>query len=262
MTPTDKTNKMLVSVVLDRSGSMGDVRAGTISGYNEYINGLRKDTASEYSVSLIQFDAAGSAAGPTLTVSYIDKPLADVPVLTEQDYEPRGTTPLYDAIGECVRRVEPKDRAVTILIITDGMENASREFTLDSVKALIQSKESEGWTFAFLGADIDSYAVSGAMGMSAANTANYAKSNVGATYAAMAQSTMARATLNATVGVGGASTMAFFDDDQKAAMGDPTVKGGQKPAPAGFPKKASVAGPNPGRPGRKPRNWVESPAKH
>jgi hypothetical protein len=168
-----KTNKVLVNVILDRSGSMHSSKQATISGYNEYIQGLRADKDTEYSVSLTQFDAP--MTHPELTVLYLDRALADVPELTGADYEPRGNTPLYDAIGEGIRRVDAKDRAIITLIITDGQENSSMEFTKDSVKALIKSKEDEGWTFAFLGADIDSYAVGGAIGMAAGNTANYVK---------------------------------------------------------------------------------------
>jgi hypothetical protein len=160
-----KTNKVLVNVILDRSGSMHSSKQATISGYNEYIQGLRADKDTEYSVSLTQFDAP--MTHPELTVLYLDRALADVPELTGADYEPRGNTPLYDAIGEGIRRVDAKDRAIITLIITDGQENSSMEFTKDSVKALIKSKEDEGWTFAFLGADIDSYAVGGAIGMAA-----------------------------------------------------------------------------------------------
>jgi hypothetical protein len=154
---------------------MHSSKQATISGYNEYIQGLRADKDTEYSVSLTQFDAP--MTHPELTVLYLDRALADVPELTGADYEPRGNTPLYDAIGEGIRRVDAKDRAIITLIITDGQENSSTEFTKASVKALIKSKEDEGWTFAFLGADIDSYAVGGAIGMAAGNTANYVKGN-------------------------------------------------------------------------------------
>src|ERR1700692_92901 len=88
-----------------------------------------------------------------------------------EHYVPRGNTPLYDAIGECIRRTDPKGRAAIVLVITDGEENASSEFTRESVKTLLKEKESEGWTFAFLGADIDSYAVGGSVGVSPSNTA-------------------------------------------------------------------------------------------
>lgn len=243
-----KTNKMLVNVVLDRSGSMNSTRAGTISGYNEYINGLKQDTASEYSVTLIQFDAHGSAYGPELTISYVDKPLAEVPDLNSETYEPRGGTPLYDAIGECVRRVEVKDRAVTVVVITDGEENASKEFTKDSIKKLISEKESAGWTFVFIGADIDAYSAGSTIGMSAMNSVSYTKGMESNLYAAMAQSTMTRSHSNANVGVEATRCMAFFDDTQKMSVGDPTVSGGQSPVSAGFQGLHPVNRPTPTAP--------------
>ena len=274
-----KTNKMLVSVVLDKSGSMSSTRSGTISGYNEYINGIRKDTASEYNVTLIQFDSHGAAFGPELTISYIDKPLADVPILTEADYEPRGGTPLYDAIGECIRRVDAKDRAVTMVIITDGQNNTSKEFTAESVKALIKEKEALGWTFVFIGADIDSYAVGGSMSFTSGNISNYTKGNEQNLYSAMAQSTMTRSAMNMSVGVNTASRLAFFDDTQKASMGDQTASvittvdslnlGGQHSTamPNFRPSKPIDTGRDPktpvdGKAGRtKPREWAETVSK-
>ena len=213
-----KTNKTLVNVVLDRSGSMGSTRVETISGYNSYLNTLRKDDKIEYSITLIQFDSP--VDGPELTVKYVDKPLAEVPDLTEADYEPRGWTPLYDAIGECIRRVETKDRSVLTVIITDGQENASREFTRESIKALIADKEkNEHWTFAFLGANIDSYAVGGSIGVTGANTSNYSKGMESQMYANLAHSTMTRSALAANSGTQCAATFSMFDDRQRAAMG-------------------------------------------
>lgn len=264
-----KTNKMLVNVVLDRSGSMSGTRAGTISGYNEYINGLRKDTASEYSITLIQFDAHGAQYGPELTISYVDKPLAEVPEMTMADYEPRGGTPLYDAIGECVRRVDAKDRAVTTVVITDGEENASKEFTKATIKDLIKSKEAEGWTFVFMGADIDAYAAGGSLGMSAGNTVNYQKGMEHNLYAAAARSTMTRSAQNMSVGVMCASSMDFFDNTQKLSVGDPTVTsgtistGGRSSAPSSFrpTKPAASTTTVDDKPASKPRKWAETTAK-
>jgi hypothetical protein len=246
-----KTNKTLVNVILDRSGSMNSNRAGTISGYNEYINALRGDKQGEYFVTLIQFDAPLDA--PELTVKYEEKPLADVPELKEVDYEPRGNTPLYDAIGECIRRVETKSRSVLTVVITDGLENASKEFSKDSIKRLIAEKEKEGWTFAFLGADIDSYAVGASLGVPVGATANYAKGNEQALYSTLAHSTMQRAQMSRTVGLMAAaqwSVTKFFDDDQRAAMGGGIV-GGRPAAPSGFP--------NPPKPVSSPRRpWSVS----
>ncbi len=208
MTPTQEppaaqsavTKDVLVNVVLDRSGSMQACAPGTISGYNEYLKGLRADKESNYSVSLIQFDSPND--GPELTVSYADKPLADVPDLDSKTYEPRGMTPLFDAVGECIRRVEAKARAVLTVIITDGMENASKEFDRASIKKLIGEKEAEGWKFIFLGANIDSAAVGGSMGVASAACANYAPGNEQAVYSTMTNATMRYATANRLHGVG------------------------------------------------------------
>jgi hypothetical protein len=245
----DRTNRVLVTVVLDRSGSMSGNRAGTISGYNEYIHGLRFDEDSEYSVTLIQFDAP--MAKPELTVNYQDCALADVPELTPDAYVPRGNTPLYDAIGECIRRTNPEGRAVIVLVITDGEENASTEFTRDSVKALLRGKESEGWTFAFLGADIDSYAVGGSVGISPSNTANYVKGNEKALFSSLAKSTIRRAASARTVGPNAAVDTDFIDDSQRAQIvEDRTVTGGGHAAPPLFrPRRASGAKATAPRPG-------------
>ena len=258
---------MLVNVVLDRSGSMDNIRKGTIDGYNEYINGLKKDTASEYFISLIQFDTNGHNASAELTISYIDKPLAEVPVMTMADYEPRGGTPLYDAIGECVRRVDQKDRAVTVVIITDGQENSSREFTADAIKKLRAEKEAEGWTFVFIGADFDAYSAGSTVGMSAMNSVSYKKGMESNLYAAVAQSTVIRSLSNATMGIGETQCHAFFDDSQKLSVGDPTVTfagastgTGGGSATTTFRPNVSIKTPMAGKQ-RQPREWSETVSK-
>jgi len=257
--PTDTTNKVLVNVILDRSGSMQPIRDATISGYNEYLNSLRADKNSEYNISLIQFDSEHD--GPSLTIKYADKPLGEVADLTPADYEPRGMTPLYDAIGECIRRVETKGRLVITAIITDGMENASHEFTIDNIKALIAEKEKEHWTFVFLGTGIDSYAVSASMGMPAHATSNYAgdPQHVQATYSAFAQSTVSRSAMARHVGLRAASASRMFTNSQRTAMGGArpgTTAGGRPAAPPQFrpPSPTSQAKPL----ARKRTNWKES----
>jgi hypothetical protein len=198
MTPTQEppaatvqdsiTKDVLVNVVLDRSGSMQQCQKGTIEGYNEYLNGLKADKESNYSVSLIQFDSPGNQ--PELTVSYTDKSLSDVPKLSGETYQPRGGTPLFDAVGECIRRVDVKQRGVITVIITDGHENASQEFTAATIKKLIQEKESEGWKFIFLGANIDAATVGGSMGIAATDTANYATVHMDSAFDALRGGTM------------------------------------------------------------------------
>lgn len=235
--------EVLVNVILDRSGSMQSRRDATISGYNEYINGLRSDKDTVYGVSLTQFDQYG--VGAALTVSYIDRPLADVPDLTAETYEPRGNTPLYDAIGETIRRVGPtaNGRAVITVIITDGEENASTEFDKDKIKALIAEKEKEGWTFVFLGCNIDAYAAGGSMGVSAGSTSNFAPSPAGvrAMFATASRQTTERSSAYRMVGAH-ANRSAFFSDADKDAMNsgvDPNAK----------PQAATVTN------AAKPRDW-------
>ena len=220
---SDIGKKILVNVILDRSGSMGAIRESTRTGYNDYLRELRQDKTTEYSITLTQFDAPGIA--PELTVLYLDKPLAEVEDLKEDEYVPRGSTPLYDAIGETLRRVEGKEngRPVLDVVITDGQENFSKEFSKESIKALIKEKESKGHTFVFLGANIDSYAVAGAMGASAGNTSNYQQTpqHVHALYAAAGAATVNYATMRKATGVRGQSVgESFFTPKMKSAMGD------------------------------------------
>lgn len=264
--PVDTTNKTHVCAVLDRSGSMASTVGGTISGYNEFLNGLRADPATEYTISLIQFDSV--VKGAELTISYEDKPLAEISDLTAKDYQPRGSTPLYDAIGECIRRTESKGRAIIVLVITDGQENASIEFTKDSVKALITAKEKEGWTFSFLGANIDSYSVASSIGVNLANVSNYVQGNEQALYSNLAHSTVARSHQVQTLGMAKAASMSFIGEEQRCAMQSPApgsftgltqgiTTGGVMPGDPRFPigGSSSSTAPNPAQLGRKPRGW-------
>ncbi len=232
-----KMPEVLVNVVLDRSGSMSSCAPGTISGYNEYLKGLRADTAAKYNVTLIQFDSP--SLGPELTVSYEDTPLESCPDLNDKTYFPRGMTPLYDAVGECIRRVKSNGRAVMTVIVTDGMENASKEFTQEKIKEFIKQKEAEGWKFIFLGANIDSYQVGGNMGVAASNIANYTTGNEAALYASVGEATRGYAQNVQSYGLCAmAATIDTIGFENRAAMlGHPTITiatGGRPAAPSSF----------------------------
>lgn len=202
--------EMAVNLILDESGSMSSVREKTIEGLNEYLGGLRGDPKADYLVTLTKFDA--HPGEPTCRVIYKLKPLADLKPMDLPDYEPRGSTPLLDAIGETVRSIgqEVGDRTVLTIIITDGFENASKEFTNDQVKKLIAEKEATGkWTFVYLGADQNAWAHASSLGLSQGNTMSYASAATPQMYSNMAQATMARA-CQASAGV--YATCSLFAD--------------------------------------------------
>lgn len=236
--PADATKKIHLSVVLDKSGSMKSTQIETISGLNDYIHTLQNDKESDYTVTLTQFDSP--VGGPELTVSYADKPIAEVPDLTMLTYQPRGGTPLYDAIGECIRRTEPvhaSGQAIIMLIVTDGEENSSKEFNRNSIKDLRTRKEADGWTFVFLGADIDSYAIGSSLGLSLGSTANYAKGKEAQLYRGLADATMMRSASIRNIGVQASAATDFLDDITKSAFApdNDTLGAGRSPAaPAGF----------------------------
>ena len=120
------------------------------------------------------------AGATALTVS--ERLCAAVPAL---DFKPRNTTPLYDAMARMISHVEQmgSDRAdedVTVVVFTDGGENASREFSSAKVFGLVEQKKKLGWTFVFLGANQDSYQSGGAVGFTKGSTTNFQASAAGA----------------------------------------------------------------------------------
>ena len=162
--------RVLVNVILDKSGSMASKLNDVVEGFNAYLDGLGKEDKVDYLFSLTLFDTQ---------VAYRDVavPLSKVRKLDKKTYVPGGNTALNDAIGITVRKVDadrPQVDKVVTVIMTDGEENSSREWTHDAVKALISQKESEGtWTFVFLGAAPEAWDQGRGYGIPAANVAQY-----------------------------------------------------------------------------------------
>lgn len=144
-------------IILDRSGSMSSIRREAISGVNETLAAIRssqlRDIEQDNYVTLVVF------CGCKMKRIYDLTPIADATDLTDDQYVPCCTTPLYDAIGTTLTSVREKLRsertAVSVTIITDGYENCSHEFTGAIVKKLIDDCKEEGWLFAYIGADHD-----------------------------------------------------------------------------------------------------------
>jgi hypothetical protein len=154
-----------------------------IEGFNAYLSGLSKEDKVDYLFSLTLFDTM-------VTYRDVAIPLASVRKLDTQTYVPGGNTALNDAIGISVRKVEgdkPQVDKVITVIMTDGEENSSREWTHDAVKSLIEQKEKEGvWTFVFLGAAPDAWVQGKSLGIPMGNVAQYSQDQYRDAFVAMA----------------------------------------------------------------------------
>ena len=150
--------------LLDRSGSMQSIKSDIEGGFAAFVEEQRA-AAGECRATLAQFD-------DVYELVYADRPVADVPPL---DLQPRNMTALHDAIGRLVTDAGttlaalPEDRrpgTVVVAIMTDGLENASKEWTGAAVKALVEQQTKDyGWTFLYMGADQDAVEVGGALGI-------------------------------------------------------------------------------------------------
>ncbi len=149
-------------IILDESGSMSWVTDQTISGCNETINTIRSaqekfsDTQNHY-VSIYAFQSDAKIPSRFLIKN---QPVEKVRHIGNDDYRPNGSTPLYDAVGATLVDlklvVDEKDIAIgAVTIITDGMENASKHYSREKIVKMIDSLKEVGWTFNFIGADID-----------------------------------------------------------------------------------------------------------
>lgn len=169
---TKKNNKeMDVVFLLDRSGSMSNCVEDTIGGYNTYLDKERKNKYKT-NITTILFDDA-------YEVLYSREDIKNVKNLTNNEYYARGCTALLDAVGKTITDIskKAKDNKVLFIITTDGLENASREYTKDKVRKLIEKHSN--WEFIFLGADINAYQEGASIGIKKSNIANYSKSKKG-----------------------------------------------------------------------------------
>jgi Mg-chelatase subunit ChlD len=176
---------ILINVVLDRSGSMESIRDTTISGFNTYLAEQAKLPGARF--SLTQFDTEG------IDHDYVAVPVEQVHRLSRDTFVPRGGTPLYDAVAASINAViagKPKGKVVFV-IITDGAENSSREYTREQVFDLVNRQRKAGWEFVYMGANVDAYEVGSRLGVAARSSYNYAADAAGVAnaYAAVSRAT-------------------------------------------------------------------------
>lgn len=170
-----KTNITELVFILDRSGSMSGLESDTIGGYNAMLN-KQKSEEGEAIVTTVLFDDKYQLLHDRINIKGVNP-------ITEEDYFVRGTTALLDAVGRTIQKISNAQRHTareyrpdkTIFVITtDGMENASSEYTYEKVKSMIEAeKEKSGWEFIFLGANIDAIATAARFGIDSKRSANY-----------------------------------------------------------------------------------------
>jgi len=170
-------NKNLTELVfiLDRSGSMGGLEKDTIGGFNSMIAKQKKEDG-EALISTVLFDNLCEVVHDRVR-------LEDIRPMTEEEYFVRGCTALLDAVGGAIHHIgnihkyareEDRPARTLFVITTDGMENASRRYDLERVKAMIRrQKERFGWEFLFLGANIDAVETAGQMGIAPDHAVTY-----------------------------------------------------------------------------------------
>ena len=161
--------------IIDRSGSMSGLESDTIGGFNSMIR-KQKQAEGEALISTVLFDNVSEVLHDRVNVK-------DIQSMTEHDYTVRGTTALLDAIGGAIHHIgnvhkyarqEDVPEHTMFVITTDGMENASRYYSSDKVKKMIErQKVKYGWEFLFLGANIDAVETASHFGIGADRAVNY-----------------------------------------------------------------------------------------
>jgi uncharacterized protein YegL len=184
-----------IGFVLDRSGSMESMAKEAIGGFNGFLESHRK-APGDAKLTLVLFDHE-------YIVAHDGRPMKDVPKLDESSYQPRGTTALLDAIGRTINAIgqrldhtpeSNRPSKVLIVILTDGLENASKEFSLKQILEMIKhQREVYSWEFIFLGAGQDAIQTAARIGIASANAVQFDETPQGvcAAFSAIAVSSAA-----------------------------------------------------------------------
>jgi hypothetical protein len=207
-----KDNFTRIAIILDRSGSMEICKESTVAGFNEFIR-TQKEISGEATVKLVQFDDQYETV--------FDKRLKECPELTQNTFVPRGSTALLDAQGRTIVELgqelaalpeQERPSKVIVVTLTDGLENASKQYNLDKIGEMIrEQRDKYNWDFVFLGANQDAIATAAAMSIPLPSAMSYStsKAGVAATMAAVSHYVGAARKGKAA---------AFSEEDRKSAM--------------------------------------------
>ena len=169
-------NKDLTEVVfiIDESGSMHGLEGDTVGGFNSTVD-KQKKLEGECLVSTVMFNTRSRVIHDRVNIKSIEK-------MTDNDYRPSGSTALIDALGDSIRHIKMVHRYIReedvpsktmFVITTDGMENASRKYSLSEVKKMIEERKEKGWEFVFLAANIDAAETARSYGIDADSCVDY-----------------------------------------------------------------------------------------
>jgi len=183
--PENKPQPLYVTLILDETGSMDECKGAAIAGFNQYVARLR-DEPAENRVTLTLFNSRKTE------VRYQAMPVTRVQDLDVETYRPQDTTPLYDAIGRTLtaaRQEVPAGARRLCVILTDGEENASKEYSRAQIFDMIKAYENEGWTFLYLGANHDVWAAGEDLGIGGDNLISFCRANINHTFDQLSQAT-------------------------------------------------------------------------
>ena len=184
-----KAEKRTVAhLLLDMTGSMLSSRQTTLLAVNEYLRSIRDGKDTQGFVFTLSLFNSSIGVRPFQDAS----PAAKIKTLGPNDYEPNAITPLYDAIGQTITDAAAQTKkgdGTLIVIVTDGWENASREYTKDGIIRLIDEKQKEGWQFVYLAQNLDAMAAGAQLGVDPGNTVSYSLDTSSQAYQVLASST-------------------------------------------------------------------------
>lgn len=140
------SNDLHLVIILDESSSMSGIKNDIISSINTMMKDQKELKDDNTTVSLIKFS-------DIISINYENHPLRNIKYITNKDYQPNGSTALYDAIGYAINKYKNNDN-VCMFIVTDGEENSSRRYTHETVTSLIDRKKEDGWKFIYLSSDL------------------------------------------------------------------------------------------------------------
>lgn len=222
-TPTNERTHIIC--ILDRSGSMANIMSDSIGGFNTFLK-QQKELPDEATITVALFD-------DKYELLYDNVDIKKAEELSNKVWYPRGTTALYDAIGKTINTDRAKLRSlgkeapakVLVCVVTDGLENASREYDRERIKSLIRECENEDWNFIYLAANQNAFDVGSSFGISHANTHTYTANSVGV--AGMSMTLNNASTLYRTM----SSSSGDFKTASKSLINDPNADPDDKKEP-------------------------------